>query len=234
MSVRRSLIVHNLIDYAKSNPSTVFYTLQRKNKHPFIKATYLNGYTKQIGVKNKQPSEISAHLDYLKNTTGFKIKHRVNNFRGNDGLHFKRTNSNRGTIGAVNDPLGRQLDGRQDPIRLTNKYKQFAKSGGVPDHLFTHDSWYGMPSSFGLEKPIDFDQVNREFRKLIPGIEASKSSKKSQRDVPLPFGIETIPSNSPELEELAEWEPPLYPSQIKFENEKLVKMGESILDDPNE
>mmetsp|Transcript_4923 Transcript_4923/g.7427 ORF Transcript_4923/g.7427 Transcript_4923/m.7427 type:complete len:130 (-) Transcript_4923:318-707(-) len=54
----RDFLLSHIIPFAKSNPQIAFETSQRRGKHPFLRAEYLEGTFQNIGIKNNTPKEI--------------------------------------------------------------------------------------------------------------------------------------------------------------------------------
>ena len=60
-------------DFAKDNPQAHISTELRRAKHPFLRATYLSGKSKTIGVKNLSMEDIEKRVKFLQNQKGFKV-----------------------------------------------------------------------------------------------------------------------------------------------------------------
>lgn len=61
------------IEFAKNNPQAHIGTELRRAKHPFVRATYLSGKSKTIGVKNLSVEDIEKMVKFLQNQKGFKV-----------------------------------------------------------------------------------------------------------------------------------------------------------------
>ena len=69
----REWIRNDLIAFASSNPEIQIRTHLKRNKHPFLRGTYLNGNSKTIGVKNLDPDVIKSYVLDLRNQVGRKV-----------------------------------------------------------------------------------------------------------------------------------------------------------------
>ncbi|CAG8674611.1 17883_t:CDS:2 [Acaulospora morrowiae] len=65
-----------LISFAKKNPQIEIIVTPRPSKHPLIRGTYLNGFQKDICVRNKEPKDISEVVQLIRDHTGYKAKGR--------------------------------------------------------------------------------------------------------------------------------------------------------------
>ncbi|KAG5192450.1 thioredoxin-like protein [Tribonema minus] len=68
----RDFIGRELVAFAKAVPHCEIITEVRRNRHPIIRADYLTGIPKTLGVKNEAPSAIRDFLHRLRTTTGRK------------------------------------------------------------------------------------------------------------------------------------------------------------------
>ncbi|KAF5281076.1 hypothetical protein FQR65_LT14872 [Abscondita terminalis] len=66
----REFIEHDLIHYAKENPSTVVYVKPRRHRGPVICAEYLNGDKQTIFCHNFSRDEIGKWLNLVKTQSG--------------------------------------------------------------------------------------------------------------------------------------------------------------------
>lgn len=64
----------NLVGFATANPQLSVVTSIKRNKHPIIRGTYLNGNVKTICIKNQSVEEINEQILHLRNQVGLKVK----------------------------------------------------------------------------------------------------------------------------------------------------------------
>jgi len=69
----REWMQKNLLDLANKNPHISFQVETIRNRHPILRANYLNGNSKTIGVKNLTPKEINEYAEFLNNQIGRKM-----------------------------------------------------------------------------------------------------------------------------------------------------------------
>lgn len=62
-----------IVDFASSNPTVEVVAQLRHGKHPFIKAHYLTGFSKQVCIKNEGLERIEKVVTMLNNSSGRKI-----------------------------------------------------------------------------------------------------------------------------------------------------------------
>ena len=69
----------SLIPLATKNPQLLITTEKKRSVHPYLRGIYMNGNTKTICVRNKEPDEINDVAMFLRNqigrrmnTTGYK------------------------------------------------------------------------------------------------------------------------------------------------------------------
>lgn len=64
---------NNIIKFSQQNPTVDVSTKLRNGKHPYIKATYISGYWKQVCIKNEDMDRISKVVKMLNDSSGRKI-----------------------------------------------------------------------------------------------------------------------------------------------------------------
>ena len=69
----------SLLSLATNNPELLITTEKKRSVHPYLRGIYINGNTKTICVRNKEPDEINNFAMFLRNqigrrmnTTGYK------------------------------------------------------------------------------------------------------------------------------------------------------------------
>ena len=69
----------SLLSLATNNPELLITTEKKRSVHPYLRGIYINGNTKTICVRNKEPDEINDFAMFLRNqigrrmnTTGYK------------------------------------------------------------------------------------------------------------------------------------------------------------------
>lgn len=72
-SVRDYISHGNIITFAKKNPTVEVIAQLRNGKHPYIKAEYRTGNSKQVCVKNETIERIEDVVELLNNSSGRKI-----------------------------------------------------------------------------------------------------------------------------------------------------------------
>jgi len=60
----------SLIQLATKNPELTITTQKKRAVHPYLRGIYLNGNTKTICVRNKEPEEINDFALFLRNQIG--------------------------------------------------------------------------------------------------------------------------------------------------------------------
>lgn len=63
----------NIITFCQSNPTVQVSTKLRNGKHPYIKADYITGFSKQVCIKNESIERINDVILMLNNSSGRKI-----------------------------------------------------------------------------------------------------------------------------------------------------------------
>eukprot|EP01138_Halocafeteria_seosinensis_P007235 gb/GECG01007398.1/.p1 GENE.gb/GECG01007398.1/~~gb/GECG01007398.1/.p1 ORF type:complete len:127 (+),score=13.79 gb/GECG01007398.1/:1-381(+) len=71
----RQYIGNGLVEFARENPQVKIETENASNKHPLVKGQYVNGRTKAIEVKNKNSKDIARQVQYLRDSSGRKLRH---------------------------------------------------------------------------------------------------------------------------------------------------------------
>eukprot|EP00946_MAST-07B_sp_MAST-7B-sp1_P002160 g2160.t1 len=69
----RKLIREGLVPWCERNPQVQVRAEIRSGRHPCLRAEYLNGNTKVVGVKNLLPLEIEGYMTDLRNQIGKKV-----------------------------------------------------------------------------------------------------------------------------------------------------------------
>ena len=69
----RELIRTRLVPWAEKNGQVQVRAVRRSGKHPLLRGYYINGNSKEVGVKNLTVTEISAHMQALRDSTGQKV-----------------------------------------------------------------------------------------------------------------------------------------------------------------
>lgn len=75
--VREALQSQQLVDYIKDNEHLNFEVTVRRNHHPFVSATYINGYTKDVPLRKTKLNEVMDYLESLNNQS----KHKATNLQ---------------------------------------------------------------------------------------------------------------------------------------------------------
>ena len=70
--VRELLGSETLQSYLKANPQIGFQVICKRNYHPHVKGAYINGYTKDVPLRNLTEGEVISKLESLKNQLGRK------------------------------------------------------------------------------------------------------------------------------------------------------------------
>ena len=69
----RAWMQKNLIPFAASNPDLTITALKKRNRHPCITGTYVNGNKKAIGIKNLDEDGVQQQINHLRNQVGRKV-----------------------------------------------------------------------------------------------------------------------------------------------------------------
>lgn len=69
----REFIRQDIAGFARRTPDARVEATVRRNRHPVLIGTYLNGNTKVIGVKNTDAREILNYAMFLRNQSGRKV-----------------------------------------------------------------------------------------------------------------------------------------------------------------
>jgi large subunit ribosomal protein L43 len=69
----REWLRSNLISFATNNPNAQITTEIKRNCHPVLRGTYLNGNNKTICVKNLEPARVNDFALFLRNQVGYKL-----------------------------------------------------------------------------------------------------------------------------------------------------------------
>jgi large subunit ribosomal protein L43 len=69
----RGFVQSELVDFARSVPHAQVVTEIRRNRHPILRADYLEGTPRTVGVKNHSPAEILNVAKGLRDTTGRRV-----------------------------------------------------------------------------------------------------------------------------------------------------------------
>eukprot|EP01033_Poteriospumella_lacustris_P011396 gene11394-8110_t len=69
----RAWMQKNLIPFAASNPDLTITALKKRNRHPCITGTYVNGNKKAIGIKNLDEDGVQQQINHLRNQVGRKM-----------------------------------------------------------------------------------------------------------------------------------------------------------------
>lgn len=64
----------NLVQFAESSPQAEIVTIRARNAHPIIRAHYVNGNKKQIGLKNLESNTVDEHAKFLRNQIGRRVR----------------------------------------------------------------------------------------------------------------------------------------------------------------
>ena len=72
-TIRQYLNSQKIIKLAESNPNVEINVRPRGNRHPNIRAEYINGKFKQIGIKNEDMKFVEKSIEKLLNSSGRKI-----------------------------------------------------------------------------------------------------------------------------------------------------------------
>jgi Mitochondrial ribosomal protein L51 / S25 / CI-B8 domain. len=67
--VREFLESDLLKEFVKKNPQIEFKFLLKRGTHPFITSTYVNGYIKDLSLRNKNPEEIIEEFKRVRNSS---------------------------------------------------------------------------------------------------------------------------------------------------------------------
>lgn len=68
----REFLRGNAYNYAEMYPQIQFVVFPRKSISPGLRATYLNGYVRYVGLSNREPEFIKEQLDLLISLKGSK------------------------------------------------------------------------------------------------------------------------------------------------------------------
>lgn len=69
----REWIRQHLIPFAEKNPDLQIETQLKRSKHPALFASYVNGNSKDIGIKNLSVEDINSFVMDLRNQVGRKV-----------------------------------------------------------------------------------------------------------------------------------------------------------------
>jgi large subunit ribosomal protein L43 len=74
-NIRQYISSHTskIITFCQSNPTVQVLTKLRNGKHPYIKADYVTGYSKQVCIKNEPVGRITKVIQMLNDSSGRKI-----------------------------------------------------------------------------------------------------------------------------------------------------------------
>lgn len=72
-NVREYISTGKIVQFAADNPTVEVAAKLRNGKHPYVKAEYVTGYSKQVCVKNEDIERIDKVLTLLNNSSGRKI-----------------------------------------------------------------------------------------------------------------------------------------------------------------
>jgi|UniRef100_A0A7S2UTM3 large subunit ribosomal protein L43 len=73
-AVREYISSGKVVDFCNANPSVTVIVQPRNGNHPFVKAEYMTGFDKHIGVKNVELKRVEQVVAMLNNSSGRKIK----------------------------------------------------------------------------------------------------------------------------------------------------------------
>ena len=62
-----------IISFCQSNPSVQVSTKLRNGKHPYVKAEYVSGFSKQVSIMNETEERIQKVIQMLHDSSGRKI-----------------------------------------------------------------------------------------------------------------------------------------------------------------
>jgi|EP01083_Nonionella_stella_P003331 large subunit ribosomal protein L43 len=62
-----------IVSFCTNNPTVQVSTKLRNGKHPYIKAEYVSGFSKQVCIKNEELDRIQKVVHMLNNSSGRKI-----------------------------------------------------------------------------------------------------------------------------------------------------------------
>ncbi len=68
-----SKTANKIISFCQSNPTVQVSTKLRNGKHPYIKAEYVSGFSKQVCIKNESLERIDKVIQMLNDSSGRKI-----------------------------------------------------------------------------------------------------------------------------------------------------------------
>eukprot|EP00554_Chaetoceros_debilis_P006887 CAMPEP_0194074128 /NCGR_PEP_ID=MMETSP0149-20130528/1331_1 /TAXON_ID=122233 /ORGANISM="Chaetoceros debilis, Strain MM31A-1" /LENGTH=132 /DNA_ID=CAMNT_0038754245 /DNA_START=26 /DNA_END=424 /DNA_ORIENTATION=- len=71
--VREYIKTGGIVQFATDNPTVEVEAKLRNGKHPYIKAEYITGFSKQVCVKNEPLERIQDVMTMLNNSSGRKI-----------------------------------------------------------------------------------------------------------------------------------------------------------------
>ena len=71
--VREYIKSGKIVQFATENPTVEVVATLRNGKHPYVKAEYLTGFSKQVCVKNESIERIQKVITMLNNSSGRKI-----------------------------------------------------------------------------------------------------------------------------------------------------------------
>ena len=71
--VREYIQSGKIVSFATQNPTVQVEATLRNGKHPFVKASYLTGFSKQVCVKNEDVERIEKVIKMLNDSSGRKI-----------------------------------------------------------------------------------------------------------------------------------------------------------------
>merc|ERR1712166_588564 len=69
----REFLQASLPSFVEKNPQLAFDPKLRPGKHPFVEATYVNGRSKQIGLKNESADSVAEIVQALRDQSGKKL-----------------------------------------------------------------------------------------------------------------------------------------------------------------
>mmetsp|Transcript_12669 Transcript_12669/g.18476 ORF Transcript_12669/g.18476 Transcript_12669/m.18476 type:complete len:132 (-) Transcript_12669:279-674(-) len=72
-SIREYISTGRIVQFATDNPTVEVEAKLRNGKHPYVKAEYMTGYSKQVCIKNESMDRIEKVVTLLNNSSGRKI-----------------------------------------------------------------------------------------------------------------------------------------------------------------
>ena len=89
--------VPELVDFVEKNEHLTFDVVMRRNHHPYMSCTYINGFVKDVPFRNKSKEEIQHHLTQVNSQWGrAPLRHNWNKvWGGNKSIQGKWMNDDK-------------------------------------------------------------------------------------------------------------------------------------------